>query len=306
MSLRFLSSLPSWVTYCDGAVPILLVAPHGGRRPADAPIRDSLKVNDLYTAELTTLLAARTGSYALINHAGDRNDLDLNRISQVRTRAPWFLDALVELLSVLVAHHGSARVFFIHGWNVVQPVCDLGMGLKQKGERVVPASKVAAPTLSASFFTDAILPFRTAALAQGIDVALGRRYPAADKDNLMQVFSPRFADDLAPAIRTLAALSLQEKNQRRPVGTRSRFALARTRARAFHRSFLPDVGPMCLAYAEGSTRLSAVFFFAPSGADHYASQWFSPGLTSWARTYAPGLTFSRPAQWTGSDGWDRI
>jgi hypothetical protein len=211
MSLRFVSFLPSWVTYCDGAVPILLVAPHGGRRPADAPIRDSLKVNDLYTAELTTVLAARTGSYALINHAGDRNDLDLNRISQVRTQAPWFLDALVELLSMLVARHGSARVFFIHGWNVVQPVCDLGMGLKQKGERVVPASKVAAPTLSASFFTDAILPFRTAALAQGIDVALGRRYPAADKDNLMQVFSPRFADDLAPAIRTLAALSIQEK-----------------------------------------------------------------------------------------------
>ncbi|MBI3801133.1 MAG: hypothetical protein HY268_29700 [Deltaproteobacteria bacterium] len=210
MSLRFLSSLPAWMTYCDGEVPIVLVAPHGGRRPADAPIRDSLKVNDLYTAELTTLLAARTGSYALINHAGDRNDLDLNRISQVRTRAPWFLDALLELLSALVAHHGAVRVFFIHGWNVVQPVCDLGTGLKQKGDRVVPASKVAAPTLSASFFTEAILPFRTAALAQGIDVALGRRYPAADKDNVMQVFSARFAEDPFPAIRTLAALATQE------------------------------------------------------------------------------------------------
>ena len=189
----------------------MLVAPHGGRRPADAPIRDSLKVNDLYTAELTTLLAARTGSYALINQAGDRNDLDLNRISQVRARAPWFLDALVELLSALVARHDAVRVFFIHGWNVVQPVCDLGMGLKQRGNQVVLASKAAAPTLSAAFFTDVVLPFRTTALTQGIDVALGRRYPAADKDNLMQIFSARFAADPSPPIRALAAFSLQQQ-----------------------------------------------------------------------------------------------
>ncbi len=187
----------------------MLVAPHGGRRPADAPIRDSLKVNDLYTAELTTLLAARTGSYALVNQAGDRNDLDLNRISQVRARASWFLDALVELLSTLVARHDTARVFFIHGWNVVQPVCDLGTGLKQRGGQVVPASKAAAPTLSATFFTDVVLPFRATALTQGIDVALGRRYPAADKDNLMQLFSARFVTDPSPPIRALATLSMQ-------------------------------------------------------------------------------------------------
>lgn len=199
------------MTYRDGEAPIVLVAPHGGRRPADAPIRDSLKVNDLYTAELTTLLAARTGSYALINQAGDRNDLDLNRISQVRARAPWFLDALVELLSALVARHDAVRVFFIHGWNVVQPVCDLGMGLKQRGNQVVLASKAAAPTLSAAFFTDVVLPFRTTALTQGIDVALGRRYPAADKDNLMQIFSARFAADPSPPIRALAAFSLQQQ-----------------------------------------------------------------------------------------------
>src|SRR5712692_5244509 len=210
MAFHFLSALPPWMTYRDGEVPIVLVAPHGGRRPADAPIRDSLKVNDLYTAELTTLLAARTGSYALINQAGDRNDLDLNRISQVRARAPWFLNALVELLSALVARHDTVRVFFIHGWNVVQPVCDLGMGLKQRGSQVVPASKAAAPTLSAAFFTDVVLPFRATALTQGIDVALGRRYPAADKDNLMQLFSARFVTDPSPPIRALATLSMQQ------------------------------------------------------------------------------------------------
>jgi hypothetical protein len=196
------------MTYIDGAVPLLFVAPHGGRRPADAPILDSIKVNDLHTVELTTELATRTRGYALINHSCDRNELDLNRISQVRTQAPWFLAALEELLSTLVEQHGAARVFFIHGWNVVQPVCDLGTGFKQRGEKIVPANKAAAPTLSTHFFSQHLLPFRDAALAQGIDVALGRRYPAADKNNVMQLFSHRFAEDRAPQIRTLAQLSV--------------------------------------------------------------------------------------------------
>jgi hypothetical protein len=198
------------MTYIEGEAPIVLVAPHGGRRPADAPIRDSVKVNDLYTAELTTLLAARTGSFAFINQSLDRNDLDLNRISQVRTRAPWFFIALAETLSTLAERHGAVRVFFIHGWNVVQPVCDLGVGLKQRGGRILPAGK-AAPTLSADFFAAEILPFLTAGSAQGIDVAIGRRYPAADKNNVMQVFSARFAEDPSPLIRTLAGLSTQGK-----------------------------------------------------------------------------------------------
>jgi hypothetical protein len=155
-----------------------------------------VKVNDLHTAELTALLAGRTQGYALINCAYDRNELDLNRISQVRAHASWFLNALVELLSALAARHERVRVFFVHGWNVVQPVCDLGMGLKLRGDRLAPASKAAAPTLSPGFFREVVLPFREAALTQGIEVALGRRYPAADKDNLMQMFrraSPRIS-----------------------------------------------------------------------------------------------------------------
>jgi len=210
MAFRLSSPLPDWMQYIEGEAPIILVAPHGGRRPADAPIPDSVKVNDLYTAELTALLAARTGSYAFINHAHDRNEIDLNRIRQVRARAPWFLTALTELLSILIEQHGTARVFFLHGWNVVQPVCDLGIGMKQRDDRIVSVGK-AAPTLNADFFNAVILPFRTAALAQGIDVALGRRYPAADKDNMMQVFSARFIEDQSSLIRALAGLAVQGK-----------------------------------------------------------------------------------------------
>lgn len=209
MSFFFEAALPPWMRFIAGSTPIVLVAPHGGRRPADAPIKDSIKVNDLHTADLTAELAARTQGYALINHSYDRNELDLNRISQVRTRAPWFLDALLELVSFLVERHGEVRVFFVHGWNVVQPVCDLGMGMRQREQRVLPASKFAAPTLSPAFFNTTVVPFRELALAYGLDVAIGRRYPAADKENVMQLFSARFAKEPSPTIRRLAELSMQ-------------------------------------------------------------------------------------------------
>jgi hypothetical protein len=213
MQFELASALPPWMRFIAGDTPIVFIAPHGGRRPADAPIKDSIKVNDLYTAELTEELAARTRGYAIINQALDRNELDLNRVTQVKARASWFLEALVELVSGLAEYHEEVRVFFIHGWNVVQPVCDLGMGLKQKGQHIAPASKFASPTLSPAFFNSAVLPFRSTTLALGLDVAIGRRYPAADKENVMQLFSPRFAHDPSPFIQRLATLSIQEKVQ---------------------------------------------------------------------------------------------
>ena len=207
MPFAFESDLPDWMTFTPGRVPIVLVAPHGGRRPSDAPIRDSIKVNDLYTAPLTRELAAQTGGYALINQTHDRNDLDLNRVSQVRTQATWFLDALVELLSSLAERHAALRVFFVHGWNVVQPVCDVGVGLRQRDGRLVKAGK-GEPTLDVSFFSEVVLPFCDAARASRIDVAIGRRYAAADRNNFLQVFSARYVDDESPHIRRLAELAV--------------------------------------------------------------------------------------------------
>ncbi len=210
MPFAFESTLPAWMTFTAGEVPIVLVAPHGGRRPVDAPITDSIKVNDLYTAELTQDLAAQTRSYALINHSHDRNELDLNRVSQVRQEAPWFLRTLVELLSALTVQHDSVRVFFIHGWNVVQPVCDIGIGLRQRAGKLMQAGK-GEPTLDVSFFSDVVLPFCDAAQEQNIDVAIGRRYAAAAQNNFMQVFSARFLQDDSAQIRTLAELTVQGK-----------------------------------------------------------------------------------------------
>lgn len=210
MPFAFESRLPDWMTFTPGRVPIVLVAPHGGRRPPHAPIRDSIKVNDLYTAPLTQDLAVQTGGYALINHTHDRNDLDLNRVSQVKTQATWFLDALVELLSALADRHAALRVFFVHGWNVVQPVCDVGIGLRQRNGRLVKAGK-GEPTLDVPFFSEVVLPFRDAARASRIDVAIGRRYAAADRNNFLQVFSARYVDDESPRVRRLAELAATGK-----------------------------------------------------------------------------------------------
>lgn len=207
MSFAFESGLPDWMLFVPGRVPVVLVAPHGGRRPPWAPVQDSIKVNDLHTAELTRELAAHTGSYALINHAHDRNTLDLNRVNQVKTRAVWFLDALVELSSELLERHTALRIFFIHGWNVVQPVCDVGVGLRQRGSRLVKAGK-GQPTLDVPFFSQVVLPFCRAARVRQLDVAIGRRYAGADKNNFLQVFSSRYLDDESPQVRRLAELTV--------------------------------------------------------------------------------------------------
>jgi len=120
----------------------------------------------------------------------------------VCARAPWFLAALVELLSALVERHGAARVFFIHGWNICATCLRSGDGPQQRGNRVIPAGK-AAPTLSAAFFTAAVLPFRHSRPGQGsmwhsADVT---RLPT--KTMSCRCLVPVSPNDHSPLIRTL-------------------------------------------------------------------------------------------------------
>ena len=79
---------PAHPLVIPGALPLVLVAPHGGRRD---PVRrpwsaGGVRVNDLHTASLTAALAAATGAAALINESEDRNDVDLNRIGEAAAR----------------------------------------------------------------------------------------------------------------------------------------------------------------------------------------------------------------------------
>ena len=113
---------PDWIDVRHGGAPLLLFAPHGGRRTRSR--RPGLdKVNDLHTAELTRELGLACQAGWIINAVRDRNEVDLNRVRQVRERAPWLLELLATTLEDLVATHGHATLVAIHGWNRYQLSC---------------------------------------------------------------------------------------------------------------------------------------------------------------------------------------
>ena len=124
----------------DRPSPILLIAPHGGR--AEAAFRGpNPKVNDLHTVEITRTLADRLAASALINFAMDRNRLDCNRLGQLVERAPWLLEMIARRVEEIVARHGRAIVLLIHGWNIIEPRVDFGLGARLRDGRLVPAGR---------------------------------------------------------------------------------------------------------------------------------------------------------------------
>jgi len=139
-----------------GAAPLVLVAPHGGRRdPLLRPWREGgLKVNDLHTAALTAELAAATGASALVNGTLDRNETDLNRICEMVERAPRFLELLAAIIDEKLAAHERVTLLTVHGWNVVQTSLDIGLGCKTEhdplavGRRAAVSSAFAATALA--------------------------------------------------------------------------------------------------------------------------------------------------------------
>jgi hypothetical protein len=198
--------VPGWMDARPGSTPLLLFAPHGGRRSGRRePGRH--KVNDLHTAELTRELAAACDASCLVNGVRDRNELDLNRINQVRRHASWLPAALAASLEPMVAAFGRARILVIHGWNVVQPVCDVGIGMVDPAATREPASDGSCTVIS-SFLADVLAPLQRGAATCGITVTLGMRYPAAHPNNLLQLFTPTHLDDPDPAVRALATLAV--------------------------------------------------------------------------------------------------
>lgn len=189
-----------------GTRPLILVAPHGGRR--DAARRPwatgNLRMNDLYTAELTRELAQRTGASAVINAEHDRNDVDLNRISAAHEHAPAFLEQLLDVLGAVVARHGRATLLALHGWNVVQPVVDVGLGCAPGEDPLVVGPRAA---VTPRFAAGALPRFIDACGARGIGATVGARYPARHRENLLQLFTPRYRDDARSLVRGLAALA---------------------------------------------------------------------------------------------------
>jgi hypothetical protein len=194
------------VTTIPGSGPIVLLAPHGGRRDPARRMRTAgrLRVNDLHTAELTAELAALLGATALVNARQDRNEVDWNRISAAHAEAPDFLERLAAVLTATIARHGRATVLVIHGWNVIQPVVDLGLGCLPGAD---PFAADPSAAVSPGFAATGVRALADACVARGITATVGARYPARHRENLLQLFTPRYRDDPRPRVRALATLA---------------------------------------------------------------------------------------------------
>ncbi len=197
------ASNKDWLEVIAADSPLLLIAPHGGR--AEPRTRAILhpKVNDLHTADITRELAARVGASALINHAMDRNRLDCNRIAQIAESAPWLLEMIDERLREIVARHGRATILLIHGWNIIEPRVDLGLGLKLLGGELRPPG-AAHVSASDEFIRGPLAEFAAHLREGGIKPSFGMRYPAGGAQNLLQAFTRRNRDSTVPALRAIA------------------------------------------------------------------------------------------------------
>src|SRR5262249_18613601 len=160
-----------------------------------------LRMNDLHTASLTAELAHLARAPAVINDTHDRNDVDLNRIGEAHERAPWFLERLAAVLEETLARHGRATLLALHGWNVVQPVVDLGVGCSAAPE---PFAVGRGAAVAPEFAATALPALVAACAARGIGATVGARYPARNRENLVQLFTSRYRDDPRPVVRAFA------------------------------------------------------------------------------------------------------
>ena len=196
----------SWLEIVEGEAPLLLIAPHGGRAGVAAEATLHPKVNDLETAAITRELAARLAAAALINTGMDRNELDCNRLAQIAERAPWMLDLLADQIDRIVARHGRATVLLIHGWNVIEPRVDLGLGLRETAGRLHPPAG-AHVSASDHFINGPIAELAARLRAASILPSFGLRYPGGAAQNLLQAFTPRHSRSTIEPIRRLAAMA---------------------------------------------------------------------------------------------------
>ncbi|MGH7899093.1 MAG: hypothetical protein ACREQQ_14150, partial [Candidatus Binatia bacterium] len=130
-------------------------------------------------------------------------------MSHVRRLAPWLLDLLLDAVRAQVVGTGEATIVFIHGWNAIQATCDVGIGARRVGGALEPVGEGRA-TIAPGYLSR-LLDFSRTCRSRGIEVTFGDRYPAAGRDNMLQIFTARFADDADPRIRELARLGAEGK-----------------------------------------------------------------------------------------------
>jgi hypothetical protein len=286
---------PRWLKELDGDAPVFLIAPHGGRASPAARATVNPKVNDLHTAEITRELADRLGAGALINAGMDRNRLDLNRLSQVTSDAPWLLELIAARLERIAERHGRTVVLLIHGWNVIEPRVDVGIGVKSAAGGLQPA-RSAHVSASEGFINGPLLDFVEALARSGIEPTFGLRYPGAGADNLLQAFTERHASSQMGALRRLAALSargaLEAVQLELSVALRMPGRLRAETIAAIARSFARCDRPHASGHTNGGARPRPIEIIRTADAPRPLRQKTQPPSTAPLRV---GLEFYDPA-----------
>jgi len=197
-----------WLEIVEGESPILLIAPHGGHAGAAARATLHPKVNDLHTAEITRTLAERLRATALINFAMDRNLIDCNRIPQVVERAPWMLEIIADRLTRIADRFGRATILIIHGWNIIEPRVDFGLGVRRHGHELRPVGR-ARVSASDDFIQGPLALLADKLTHAGITPTFGMRYPAGGVHNLVQAFTERHRESAISPLRRIATIASQ-------------------------------------------------------------------------------------------------
>src|SRR5271154_4699719 len=197
----------SWLEVIDSDSTLLLIAPHGGRAEPRTRSMLSPKVNDLHTAEITRGLAARLGASALINVAMDRNRIECNRVSQIIERAPWLLEMIAERVDAIVARHGHVTVILIHGWNIIEPRLDFGLGLRSAGGELRPPGSACVSACD-GFINGPLAGLAERLRGHGIKPTYGMRYPGGGLQNLLQAFTARHRESPNAALRSISETAM--------------------------------------------------------------------------------------------------
>ena len=127
---------------------------------------------------------------ALINAGMDRNEIDCNRLAQLASKAPWILDLIADRIEQIIARHGRATVLLIHGWNVIEPRVDFGLGLREAAGHLRP-SNGAHVSASDRFINGPIAELADRLARRNHHPELRLRYPGGAAQNLLQAFTPR-------------------------------------------------------------------------------------------------------------------
>ncbi len=138
----------------------------------------------------------------------DRNRLDCNRLSQIIERAPWLLEMIAERVDAIVARHGRVTVLLIHGWNIIEPRLDFGLGLRHFGGELRPPGSACVSACD-DFINGPLAGLADRLHRHGIMPTYGMRYPGGGLQNLLQAFTARHRESPHAALRAISETAMR-------------------------------------------------------------------------------------------------